>query len=98
MCPASRTRAASVSAVHTRHVHVENGQIEGTAHENLKRLLGHFGVLNRHAPFGRLQRQDLTVGGIVIHHQDVLALQRGLSADEVAPRALRQIGTLDPGL
>jgi hypothetical protein len=58
-------------------------------------LLGRFGVVNRHPPFGRLQCQDSTVGGVVINHEDALALQRRLRADEVAPRAFRQIGPLE---
>ena len=74
-------RCASASAVHPGHVHVEDREIEGTAHENLQRLLGRFGVLNRHAPFGRLQRQDPAVGRIVVDDQHALALQRRLRAD-----------------
>ena len=94
--PASRMRAASVAPSIPGMCMSRMARSKELAHENLQRLLGRFGVLNRHAPLGRLQCQDLTVGGIVVHHQDALALQRRLRADEVAPRALRQIGTLAP--
>ena len=40
--------------------------------------------LRHHAPLGGLQRQDAPVGGVVVDHQQALALQRRLLADEVA--------------
>ena len=54
-----------------------------------QRLLGRVGVARHHAPLGGLQRQDAPVGGVVVDHQQALALQRRLLADEVALARLR---------
>ena len=43
-----------------------------------------FGVRRHHAPLGGLQRQDAPVGGVVVHHQQALALEWRLFSDEVA--------------
>ena len=81
--------------VHLRHVHVEDRQVEPLARgEPAQRLARRLGVARRHAPLGGLQREDAAIGGVVVDHQDSLALQLGLDADEFAAPAGRQIGDL----
>ena len=79
-------------AVHARHVHVDDGQIEGSSLQHFQRLLRVVGVLHRHAPLRRLQRQDAPVGGVVVYHQQPLADECGLRALQQAPRARGHLG------
>ena len=96
VAPASRMRRASVDAVHLRHVHVEDREVEGARRVEpvAAPRAGDSVSRGSHAPLRRLQREDAPVGGVVVDDQHALALQRRLRADEVAPRAVRQLGAL----
>ena len=72
-------------AVHLRHVHVEDREVERIARlDPAQRLVRRFGVARVHAPFAALQREHAPVGGIVVDDEHALARELGLRADEIA--------------
>ena len=84
--PLLADRAGERDAVHFRHVHVEDRQVERTALvEPAQRFVRRRRRARRHTPLGRLQVQHAAVGGVVVDDEQALALERRLRADELAP-------------
>ena len=64
------------NAIHLRHVHIQDGQVERVAAlDPLQGFFGRFAVARLHAPIVQLQGQDAAVGGIVVHDQDAFPVQ-----------------------
>ncbi len=66
--------------VHLGHLHVEDGDVEQVAAPQAgKRIGGPFlACLGDHSPGGRLAREDLPVGRVVVDDQDTLSFELGL--------------------
>ena len=78
-----------VNAVHPRHVHVHNHQIEGVSPSNPGQGLGRrAGLAGDHPPVLGLQDDDAPVGGVVVHDQQAPPGQARL----LAAKAGRSLG------
>ncbi len=74
-------------AVHLWHLHIQDGHVKGIAPPNPVQCLdGRTGVPWEHPPRLRLQRQNLSVSGVVIHNQHPLATQIRLGGLQVGAR------------
>ena len=85
--PGGADARRELAAVHARHVHVDDGQVEGIAREHRDRARRVLAVSDTHAPLGHLQREDAPIGRVVVDDEGALSLQRRLHADEFAPRS-----------
>jgi hypothetical protein len=81
--PAAADALRQFKAVHFRHVHVEDGNIERSSDLiHSRAVMGDSVSRGAHAPFGGLQVEDVAVGGVIIHDEHAFVLQFRLNADE----------------
>ena len=80
-------------AVHLRHVHVQDADVEALVGlDPLERLDGRCGGPRLHPPGLEMQGEDAAVGRVVVHHEDALAAERRLDAAQVAAGRERRLG------
>ena len=72
-------------AVHLRHVHVEDADVEAlVGPDPPERLAGRAGGADRHPPSVEMRGEDAAVRRVVVDHEDALAAEGRLDAAQVA--------------
>ena len=80
-------------AVHLRHVHVEDADVEALVGlDPRERLEGRSGGPRPHPPGVEVRGEDAPVGGVVVHHEHALAAKRRLHAAQVAAGRTGRLG------
>ena len=100
-CPPRRVdpdRPGQGHAVHLRHVHVQDADVEALlGPDPRERLTGRCRRPRLHPPGLQMQGEDAAVGRVVVHHEHALAAERRLHAAQVALGRERRLGRRPPG-